>query len=261
VAVDAPAAGGERLAPRFAAHGFSIACLIAWAVYAQFVPAYQLPGPVEVGRRLLEFLASPAYLGHLAISIAHVVCSVVIAFCIGFALALLAHAAPVCNLMVHGRITPFLNSFSGIGWTLLAVIWFGLNHFTVVFAISAVLTPFAIINMQAGLADLDPDLLEMARSFGRSRLRHFARVVLPALLPFMFATWRVSFGVAWKVALTAELFGGNSGFGYLFNLARQEFDTALILVVIALIVAFVFTVDRLVFAPIQRRLSLHYDNG
>ena len=77
---------------------------------------------------------------HLAISIGHVMSSVIIAFFIGFGLALLAHAKPVCQLMVHGRIAPFLNSFSGIGWTLLAVIWFGLNHTTVVFAISAVLT-------------------------------------------------------------------------------------------------------------------------
>ena len=39
---------------------------------------------------------------------------------------------------------------------------------------------------------------------------------------------RINFGTAWKVALTAELFGGGSGLGYLMNLARQSFDTAMI---------------------------------
>jgi NitT/TauT family transport system permease protein/sulfonate transport system permease protein len=66
------------------------------------------------------------------------------------------------------------------------------------------------------------------------------------------------FGVAWKVTLTAELFGGSSGLGYLINLARQEFDTATIMAAIVIIIAFVHGVDRLVFAPLQNRLSRHY---
>ena len=36
------------------------ATLVAWALSAQRVPAYQLPGPVEVGRRAIDFVTSPA---------------------------------------------------------------------------------------------------------------------------------------------------------------------------------------------------------
>ena len=157
------------------------------------------------------------------------------------------------RLAVHGRISPFLNSFSGIGWTLLSIVWFGINEFTVVFAISVVLTPFAIINMREGLETLDRELLEMAESFTRNRWREFIRIVLPALMPFVFATLRISFGVSWKVALAAELFGGRTGLGYLFNLAQQNFDVRLILVVIIVIIAFVYGTDRLLLAPLQAR--------
>lgn len=71
-------------------------------------------------------------------------------------------------------------------------------------------------------------------------------------------TTRISFGVAWKVALTAELFGGNTGLGYLLNLARQDFDMPLVLGVIIIIVAFVYSTDRFVFAPIQTVLARHH---
>jgi NitT/TauT family transport system permease protein/sulfonate transport system permease protein len=123
------------------------------------------------------------------------------------------------------------------------------------------LTPFAIINLRAGLDTLDPELIEMTRGFGRKRVRAFRLVVLPSLQPFIFATLRISFGVSWKVALTAELFGGNAGFGYLFNLARQDYDTPLIFVVIVLIVAFVYAVDRFAFSPVQARLTRHYGSA
>ena len=105
----------------------------------------------------------------------------------------------------------FLNAFSAIGWTLLSIMWFGVTSLTVIFAISAVLVPFALVNMSAGLANIDPEFIEMAGSFTRRRLRMFTLVIVPSLYPFIFATLRIMFGVAWKVTLTAELFGGNSG--------------------------------------------------
>jgi ABC-type nitrate/sulfonate/bicarbonate transport system permease component len=160
--------------------------------------------------------------------------------------------------MVHGRITPFLNSFSSIGWTLLAILWFGLTPGTVVFAITAILLPVCVINLQAGLEHLDAELDEMGRSFGRQWGRTFRLLVVPALVPFFFATVRIAFGVAWKVALTAELFGGNSGLGFVVNLARQSFDSPQIFAVIAIIVALYVLSDNLLLAPMQRRLARHY---
>ena len=249
-------AAGPR--SRLAAHLFTAGFLLAWWLYGQFVEAYVMPGPWAVAQRLAEFFSDPDLLAHMLASFAHIVGAVAISFAAGFALALLPYYRPVFRHLVHGRLSPFLNSFSGIGWTLLAVVWFGINHVTVVFAISMVLTPFTIINIREGLDNVDRELLEMGDSFGRNGWKRFRRLLLPSLYPFVFATLRISFGVAWKVALTAELFGGSSGMGYLFNLARQDFDTPLVLAVIIIIIAFVYATDRFVFAPVQARLARHH---
>ena len=112
--------------------------------------------------------------------------------------------------------------------------------------------------MAEGLANLDREILEMARSFARAPSQRFWLVILPSLYPFIFATIRISFGVAWKVALTAELFGGNTGLGYMLNLARQDFDMPLVLAVIVVIIAFVYSTDRFIFQPIQAVLARHH---
>jgi NitT/TauT family transport system permease protein len=165
---------------------------------------------------------------------------------------------PVLRFAIERRIGPFLNAFSAIGWTLLSIMWFGVSPLTVIFAISAVLVPFALVNMAAGLANLDAEIMEMAGSFTRRKRRMFALVIVPSLYPFIFATLRIMFGVAWKVTLTAELFGGNSGLGYMINLARQEFDTATIFAAIIIIIAFVHSMDRYVLGPLQANVSRHY---
>jgi NitT/TauT family transport system permease protein len=240
---------------RLAAHLFTLAFVAAWWAYSLTVPPFVLPGPVPVALRFLQFVTTYDLYKQAFASLGHIALGMAIAFAVGSALALAAHYVPLLRLAVHGRLSPFLNSFSGIGWTLLSIVWFGVNEFTVVFAITVVLTPFAIINMREGLETLDLELLEMASSFTRSRWREFAKIILPALTPFMFATLRISFGVSWKVALAAELFGGRTGLGYLFNLAQQNFDIRLILVVIAIIIAFVYGTDRLLFAPLQARFG------
>jgi NitT/TauT family transport system permease protein/sulfonate transport system permease protein len=249
---------GGRATSRLAAHLATLVFFAAWQAASLVAPSYLLPGPVPVAQRLWQFAISPRDLGHLGASLYHVAAAITLSFVIGSLLALLPYYVPLLRFAIERRIGPFLNSFSAIGWTLLSIMWFGVSGFTVIFAISAVLVPFALVNMAAGLGSIDREIVEMAGSFTRRRLRMFVRVIVPSLYPFVFATLRIMFGVSWKVTLTAELFGGNSGLGYMINLSRQEFDTATIFAAIIIIIAFVHGMDRLVLAPLQARVSRHY---
>jgi NitT/TauT family transport system permease protein len=254
-----PAAAARfRLTPGFAAHLFTLGFFLAWWVYAQFVPAYQVPGPGIVLMRMGQFLVRPELASQLGISLLHVFGAMLIALVVGSVLAFSAHYVAVTRLLVDGRLTPFLNAFSGIGWLFLAILWFGINSTTVVFAVSMVLIPFTIINLRTGLREMDADLIELGRSLTDSRMRILSKLVLLMLVPYVFATFRTSFGVAWKVVLTAELFGGNAGIGYLLNAARQEFDTETIFAVILFIVLFVAAAEVLFFRPMQRLLDRRY---
>ncbi len=245
-------------AQSLAAHLATLAFLGVWAAASYIAPPYLLPGPLPVAARLWRFATSAHDLGHLGASLFHVAAAISLSFLVGSLLAIAAHYVPLSRIAIERRLGPFLNSFSAIGWTLLSIMWFGVTPLTVIFAISVVLIPFALVNMSAGLASLDRELIEMATSFTRQRRRVFTKVVLPSLYPFVFATLRIMFGVAWKVTLTAELFGGNSGLGYMINLARQEFDTETIFAAIILIIAFVHGMDLFVLGPLQNRLSRHY---
>lgn len=245
-------------APDVAAHLFTVALLLAWWGYSLTVPAYQVPGPQVVAGRIWAFLTQPDLTAQLAMSLFHVVTALLISFVIGASAALAAHNLPVTRLLVDGRMTPFLNAFSGIGWLFLAILWFGINSTTVIFTVSMVLIPFAIINLRTGLRELDRELLELGRSLTDNGLRRFRKVTLPLLLPYVFATFRTSFGVAWKVVLTAELFGGNAGVGNVLNTARQEFDTETIFAVILFIILFVTLAEVIFFRPMQRLLDRRF---
>ena len=248
----------EQAAPTLALHGFTVLAIAAWWTSSQFVPAYLLPGPLPVLRRMAEFITNAQLSLQLAISLGHVAAAIALSFVVGAALAFAAHHLWPVRKLVDARLTPFLNAFSGIGWLFLAILWFGIDSTTVIFAVTMILIPFATINLRTGLIELDAELVELGRSLSRSRLRRFFKLLVPMLVPYVFATLRTSFGVAWKVTLTAELFGGNAGVGYLLNVARQEFETETIFAIILFILLFVACVETLFFRPLQRRLDRRY---
>ena len=240
------------------AHGLTLAVLLIWAATASVLPDYLMPGPVEVARQIGTLLMSPHFLINAMFSIFHICGSIAIAFVVGLALALLMHFVPVTGLAITGRINPFLSSFSTIGWVFLAVIWFGLNDFSVMFVVAMTLMPFALSNLRTALQELDQEMIEMARSFGRDRVRLTRMMILPLMVPYIFATLRMCLGVAWKVVLTAELFGGASGFGYVMSRARADLDTPVVFAIIIIIVALVYVSDRYLLEPTQLRLRRNY---
>jgi NitT/TauT family transport system permease protein/sulfonate transport system permease protein len=83
-------------------------------------------------------------------------------------------------------------------------------------------------------------------------------MLLPLMVPYLFATLRICLGVAWKVMLTAELFGGTSGFGHVISRARADLDTPTILAIIVIIVALVYVTDKFMLEPLNLRMRRNY---
>ncbi len=247
------------MARRLAALVFVAFALVGWQVYSSYMPPVLIPSPARVLERFIELWTDPRYITYAVASLIHVVASVTISFTLGVAIALVGYYFSIFDLAIYGRLSPFLNSFSAIGWAFLAMIWLGVNESAVIFTTSAALLPFAIINAGAGLRELNAEIVEMATSFTRSSRRQIIWVILPMMFPYLFATIRLCFGIGFQIVLTAELLCGSSGLGSLINIARQRFWTDMVFAVAALILIVVYVTDRIIFAAIQRRLRKRYE--
>ena len=63
---------------------------------------------------------------------------------------------------------------------------------------------------------------------------------------------RIAYGVAWKIALVAELFGAGSGLGYLMQRAQVSADAALLYAACFAVVLIFFAGEKLVLDPLAR---------
>jgi len=243
----------EPLRQRLVADGFIVAAFLGWYFYSKMVPEFIVPDPFKVLRITGELFYSPRYALHTYTSLLRVVASVALSLLISGVIVGAGWYFRPLRLLVANRLIPILNAFPSLGWAMLAVIWFGVNTTSVIFVEVAILLPFSMISLWEGVKSLDAETLEMARSFTKGRFNILRRVILPLLFPFIFSAIRMSYGVAWKVALIAELFGGDVGLGHLLNIASQELDTALVFAIIVALIILVIGVERLIFDQFEKR--------
>ncbi len=237
---------------RAIADGLVIAVLVGWWLAARHLPEFILPGPVSIAKTLAALFVTPSLLVDTATSALRVIVAVVVSVALGGVLAILPYRWPVLDGIVHDRIKPFLNSFPSVGWAILAMVWFGTSSISVIIVEVMILTPFCLVNVSEGIRELDDELLEMGESFTRSRPRVMLKIVVPLLLPYAVSAVRIAYGVAWKIALVAELFGATSGLGYVMLKAEIVSDAATVYATCFAIVILFLAGEKLVIDPLSR---------
>jgi NitT/TauT family transport system permease protein len=250
----------QSLHARLFADAAVIFVVLLWWLASRQLPDFVLPSPWATAKAFGRFFIDPSMMLAVAATTGRVVFSVIAATVIGIGLAMLPYYLPSTRDIVRARILPLFNAMPSLGWALLAVIWFGATDVSVVFAQTAILIPFCFFNVSQGIDEIDAELLEMARSFTRTRVLVFRTVIIPAVAPYVIAAARLAYGVGWKIALIAELFGSESGLGYVMYQAQVVTDPATVIATCLMIVMLFIVGDTLVLRPLYR-LAAPQDRG
>lgn len=101
-----------------------------------------------------------------------------------------------------------------LAWALFCSLAFGFGDLGPTVTVVLTGVPFVIINIREGVRNAPTELYDMARAFGVPRNKTIRHVLLPSLMPFMFAAGRYAFALGWKGLVVAEVFGGQDGAGW-----------------------------------------------
>lgn len=199
--------------------------LTALAVY----PSYILPSPAAVAERFGEVIQNGTLWKHTE--------TTVVEAALGFGAAFLI-AGGLCYPIARSRLvstllSPILAATQAVPLVAIApllVIWFGFGLLPKVITCALIVFFPLLLNAVAGLKHVDKTLLEAAEVFGASRWQAFWLVELPLALPTMLTGVKIGFTVSITGAVVGEFISADRGLGYLLNLGRGQFDTALVFV-------------------------------
>jgi len=211
-----------------------------WVAASGMVDRQVLPAPLDVWRRWVDYLlplvpyadyADGGWLrwalsGELPLDVLASLYRVVVGFAIGAGLALPLGLAMGASSSVHAWLNPLvqvLRPIPPIAYIPLAMLWFGLGDPPAVFLIAIGAFFPVLMNTVAGVRQVDGIYLRAANNLGAGRLTMFARVILPAAVPYILSGVRIGIGTAFIVVIVAEMIAVNSGLGFRISEAREYF--------------------------------------
>jgi sulfonate transport system permease protein len=134
----------------------------------------------------------------------------------------------------------------------LVILWFGIEEEAKLFLVALGVFFPIYANTLHGVRSVDPQLIEMAKSYGMSRGDLFWRVILPGALPSIFVGLRYALGVMWLTLIVAETIAAQSGIGYMAMQAREFFAVDVVVLSI-LIYALLGKLADVVARALERR--------
>jgi NitT/TauT family transport system permease protein len=138
----------------------------------------------------------------------------------------------------------------------LFILWMGFTIYPkILVAILIVFFP-VMVNVMTSIRNVDPDLINLARSFKATRSQIFWKIEFPASMPPLFAGLRIGSTLAVVGVVVGELVGGNSGLGFLLSFGEGQGNTAMVFVSIIML-TLVGGVAYLAVILIEQRV-LHY---
>src|SRR5262245_46083463 len=146
-----------------------------------------------------------------------------------------------------------LSPVSPIAWLPVAIFLFGIGNAPAIFMVVVALFFHMVLATIAQIDGVNPNLINVARTMGASKLQIYGRVIVPAILPGMLQVLRMNLFGAWMVVLVAESTGVGYGMGQVIMLARNTFNPSLVFFTIAVIGVLGFGFDWLLRLA-QRRI-------
>jgi NitT/TauT family transport system permease protein len=215
--------GGVELTSRLLPPLFAVLSVVGvwWALHAIYPRL--LPSPLSTVQEAIRLVSDGTFFFHMYQSLRRVFVGAVIAMLFSVGVGIYMGTVVMGErffqpLVVLGLTIP------GLMWALIAVMLFGINEFSPYFAVTVTIFPMLVINIWAGVKALDKELMDMSHVFHFTKWMKISQVILPQLVPNIFAATRYGLGLAWKVVVVVEMFGTSNGVGYQVMKSYQVFN-------------------------------------
>ncbi len=227
--------------------------LIAWEITVQalHVRKFILPPPTDVYAALIQY-HEPILLNSL-----FTLENTLAGFGIGVIVGLVLGLTIGSSRLIYAGLYPLLigiNSVPKAAVVPLLVIWMGIGQApAITTAFMLCFFPIAV-NVAMGLATTEPELEDVLRSLGASKLDILIKVGLPRSMPYFFASLKVSITLAFVGAVISETIASNDGVGYMMLQAASQFRTPLIFAGLFVIAA-MGIITYMLFAFLENRMT------
>ena len=192
-----------------------------------------LPAPTAVVSAFWGLLVSGELWKHVQVSAGRAIISLLIGGGLGLFLGLLNGSSKVASTLLDTTLQ-MIRNIPALALIPLVILWFGIDESAKLFLVAIGVFFPIYINTYHGIRSVDPQLIEMGKSYGLTRWQLYKEIILPGALPSILVGLRFALGLVWVLLIVAETISAQAGIGYMTMNAREFLQTDVVLVGILL---------------------------
>ncbi len=236
--------------------------LALWQLFTTFsqIPSFIFPSPSEVWNRLILVLKDGSLLKHTLITLQEVVFGLVL----GLIAAIITGYFLAKSRLVERVLAPYIVASQSIPIVAIApllVIWLGPGILSKILTSALIVFFPVLVNTVVGLKSVPRELYDLMRSLQASNWQRILKLEIPASLPVFLGGLRIGATLSVIGAVVGEFVGADRGLGFLVNVGRGLYDTALVFVAVFTIVLLSLSLYGSVIFLEKRLLSWQKRNG
>ncbi len=210
--------------------------LAAWQWGPQLlgIPEFIVPPASMVGAEFLRMLQHNHLMFHTGVTAAEVVAGFIFGSLLGALFGYLLAMSPTAEFALSPYILA-LQIAPKVAFAPLFILWMGFTVYPkILVAVLIVFFP-VMVNVLTAVRGIDPDLINLARSFTATRAQVFWKIEFPSSMAPLFASLRIGATLAVVGVVVGELVGGNAGLGYLLTFGEGQANTPMVFVCILML--------------------------
>jgi len=145
---------------------------------------------------------------------------------------------------VFDPLIEFLRPLPQLGYVVLLIVWFGIGETSRYVLLFLAALPVAAVAARAGVRNVSPQRILVARTLGASEWQIFRHVIFPSALAEIVTGARLAVGIVYATLIAAEIIAGSTGIGWMILDAGRFLRSDYVFVGIILIGLLGLTLDR-----------------
>ena len=228
---------------------------MGWELAARYsgLPAFMLPSPAQVFFRFGDVLADGSLLRHTG----YTLLEVLLGLGLGSGLATITGYALARSPLLEQMLSPYLVASQAVPIVAIApllVIWFGPGLFSKVLICALIVFFPVLVNTVVGVRAVPQSLRDLMHSMRATPVQVLRHLEIPAALPVMLGGLRIGATLSVIGAVVGEFVGSDRGLGFMVNVGRGRYDTALVFVAIVTLIVLALALYGLVVLMEKRLL-------
>jgi NitT/TauT family transport system permease protein len=236
--------------------------LTFWQLFSQYsnIPAFIFPSPAQVWMKAVQVVQDGSIFFHTWVTLQEVL----IGLFLGLSAAIITGYFLAKSPVIERVLSPYIVASQSIPIVAIApllVIWLGPGILSKILTSALIVFFPVLVNTVVGLRSVPEELYDLMKTLQANAWQRITKLEIPAALPVFLGGLRIGATLAVIGAVVGEFVGADKGLGFLVNVGRGLYDTALVFVAVLSLVILALVLYASVLYLENRLLSWKKRNG